>query len=61
MPIVRIDWYAGRTPAQKAEVAEAVTRELARIAECAPAEVEILFNDVPRSDWATGGVLGSAQ
>ena len=38
-----------------------VTREAARILDCPPEVVWIVFNDVGKEDWATGGVLVSEQ
>ena len=57
MPVVTIEWYEGRTAAQKREIAEKVTALLAEVGRTAPEQVWIRFVDSPRSDWAIGGVL----
>ena len=61
MPFIQVNLTAGRSPAQKREFTEAVTREAARILNCPPEVVWIVFNDVAKEDWATGGVLVSEQ
>ncbi|MDG4889917.1 MULTISPECIES: tautomerase family protein [unclassified Mesorhizobium] len=57
MPNVRIEMLAGRSREQKRELAEVFTREMARIANCKPEAVHVVFADVDRSDWAIGGAL----
>ncbi len=57
MPVVHVEWLAGRSREQKEELAEAITREMSRIAGCAPAAIQIVFSDVKKSDWAIGGRL----
>lgn len=57
MPVLRVEMLAGRSRDQKKEMAEVFTREMARIAKCAPEHVQIVFCDVAKADWAVGGVL----
>jgi len=57
VPVVRVEWHAGRSREQKEELAAAITREMSRIAHCAPASIQIVFRDVDRGDWAVGGRL----
>jgi 4-oxalocrotonate tautomerase len=57
MPVVTIDWYEGRTPDQKREIAEGVTRLLAEVGGVAPESVWVRFADSPRADWAIGGEM----
>lgn len=57
MPVLRVEMLAGRSRAQKKEMAEVFTREMARIAGCAPEHIQIVFTDVERADWAVGGRL----
>ncbi|NTA40656.1 tautomerase family protein [Agrobacterium salinitolerans] len=59
MPVIRVDWLSGRSQEQKKEVASVFTRELARIAKCKPDDVQIVFLDVERKDWAVGGVFAA--
>ena len=57
MPVVKIEWLAGRTPQQKAKLADAITRAFVDVAQVQKEQVWIVFEDVPRSDWAMGGKL----
>lgn len=57
MPVVHVEWLSGRSRAQKQEMAQSITREMARIAHCAPEHIQVVFRDVDRADWAVGGVL----
>ncbi len=57
MPVVKVDMLAGRTQQQKNEIAEVFTRELARIAKCELADVQVVINEVGRKNWAVGGVF----
>jgi 4-oxalocrotonate tautomerase len=61
MPFIVIRWVAGRSKAQKAELAEAITEAVERIGKTPRAGVKIVFEDVERDDWADGGVLKSDQ
>ena len=57
MPVVTVDWLEGRTPQQKRELTDALTRAFADIAKVPPDQVWIVFRDVKRSDWAMDGKL----
>ena len=57
MPVVTIEWYEGRSPEQKREIAERLTELLADVGGTAPEEVWIRFVDSARSDWAIGGEI----
>jgi 4-oxalocrotonate tautomerase len=59
MPILRVELFEGRTPAQKRAFAEAATRAACETLGCAPADVEVIFRDVARHDWAVAGRLAS--
>jgi 4-oxalocrotonate tautomerase len=61
MPIVRIEMWPGRTQAQKAELARVITEALVNIAHTTPEATIIIFEDVPRENWAQGGVLAAEQ
>jgi 4-oxalocrotonate tautomerase len=51
--------FPGRSVEQKREFAQAVTREAARILQCEPDAVDIIFADIRKEDWATGGTFWS--
>jgi len=59
MPIVRIEMWPGRTHAQKAELARRITEAVVAVAGTTPEATIIIFEDVPKEDWAVGGVLAS--
>jgi len=57
MPVVTIEWYEGRSPEQKREIAERLTELLVEVGETTREQVWIRFFDSPRSDWAVGGEI----
>ncbi len=59
MPIVRIEMWEGRTHAQKAELARVVTDAMVTIAHTTPEATIIVFEDLSKENWATGGKLAS--
>jgi 4-oxalocrotonate tautomerase len=59
MPTIRIELFEGRSAEQKAVLAKEITDACVRVLGGAPGSVDILFFDIARSDWATGGVLWS--
>ena len=61
MPTIRVELFEGRTPQQKAELAKELTGACVRVLGGHPDSVDILFFDVARQDWATGGVLWSEK
>lgn len=61
MPTIRVELFEGRTPQQKAELAKELTAACVRVLGSSPDSVDILFFDVARQDWATGGVPWSEK
>ena len=59
MPTIRVELFEGRTPEQKAALAREITDACVRVLGGSPGSVDILFYDMKRHDWATGGVLWS--
>jgi 4-oxalocrotonate tautomerase len=59
MPTLRIDMMEGRTAQQKADLARELTDAVVRVLGGSPQSVDILMYDIPRHNWATGGVLWS--
>ena len=57
MPMLSVEWLEGRTPQQKAQLAEALTNAFVEIARVPKDQVWIVFRDVKRSDWAMNGRL----
>jgi 4-oxalocrotonate tautomerase len=57
MPVVTIEWYEGRSPEQKKEIAEKLTDLLVDVGKTERAHVWIRFVDSPKSEWAMGGEI----
>ena len=55
MPIVTIEWYEGRSPEQKKEIAEKLTELMVDVGKTSRDHVWIRFVDSPKSEWAIGG------
>ncbi|MFC1935930.1 4-oxalocrotonate tautomerase family protein [Chloroflexota bacterium] len=61
MPIIRVEMWPGRTHAQKAELARAITDAVVTIAHTTPEATTVVFQEVPKENWAQGGKLASDQ
>lgn len=61
MPTIRVELFEGRTPEQKAELAKELTAACVRVLGGSAESVDVLFFDVARQDWATGGVVWSEK
>ncbi|GMV46343.1 MAG: 4-oxalocrotonate tautomerase [Pseudomonadota bacterium] len=61
MPTLHVELFAGRPPAVKAELARALTDACVAVLGSPADAVQVVFHDVARHDWATGGVLWSAR
>ena len=59
MPIVRVEMWPGRTPAQKAELARRITDAMVSVAHTTPEATIVIFQEVAKEDWAIGGVTVS--
>ncbi len=59
MPIVRVELWTGRTEAQKAKLAEAITDAVVKIAGTTPEATFVVFEDIPKYNWAQAGKLAS--
>lgn len=59
MPIVRVEMWAGRTEAQKKELARVITDAMVSIANTTADATIIVFEDIDRGNWAQGGKLAS--
>jgi 4-oxalocrotonate tautomerase len=61
MPTIRVEMFEGRTPEQKKALAAALTEATVRTLGGSAESVDILFFDIKKQDWATGGVLWSEK
>jgi 4-oxalocrotonate tautomerase len=57
MPVVTIEWYEGRSPEQKKELAEKLTELMVEVGKTQREHVWIRFVDSPKSEWAMGGEI----
>ncbi|MEY3969966.1 MAG: hypothetical protein RL617_979 [Pseudomonadota bacterium] len=57
MPTIRVELFEGRTIDQKRALAKALTEATVQTLGGSPDAVDILFYDIRREDWATGGEL----
>jgi 4-oxalocrotonate tautomerase len=57
MPVVTIEWYEGRSPEQKRELAQKLTDLIVEVGKTEREHVWVRFVDSPKSDWAMGGEL----
>ena len=61
MPIVRVEMWTGRTVAQKKELARVITDAMVNIAHTTADATIIVFDDVPKENWAQSGLLASEE
>ena len=59
MPIIRVSMWKGRTHEPKAELAKALTEAMVRVAKINPEATTILFEEIDKENWASGGTLVS--
>ena len=59
MPVINVQLFEGRTIEQKRAYAKALTDATVQALGIEPGAVDVIFSDVKKSDWATGGVLFS--
>jgi len=59
MPSIHVQLFAGRTVEQKRALAQALTEATVRTLGGSPEAVDVIFTDVQKHDWATGGQLWS--
>lgn len=59
-PIVSIDMLEGKTVEQKRALIEAITNNICEIFQCDRKGVVIIFHDISRDDWGSGGLPKSA-
>lgn len=57
MPSIHVELFEGRTEQQKADLAAKITQACVEVLGGSPDSVDVIYRDVARHDWATGGVL----
>lgn len=61
MPTIRVELFEGRSAEQKRQLAQALTDAAVRTLGGSPDSVDVIFYDIARQDWATGGTLWSER
>jgi len=59
MPTIHVEMFAGRTVEQKRALAAALTEATVKTLGGSADAVDVIFTDVQRHDWASGGRLWS--
>ncbi len=59
MPVIHVEMWAGRTKKQKQELAKAITEAIVKVTDTSPDATIVIFDDVPKENWAQGGTLSS--
>jgi len=60
MPVVIVEMWAGRTQEQKKTIIKGITEVFTKVGTPADA-VHIIINDVPKTNWGTGGKVASEE
>jgi 4-oxalocrotonate tautomerase len=61
MPTIMVKIFEGRSDDTKREYAKALTEASTRVLGCDAGAVDVIFEEVKKSDWATGGVMWSER
>jgi 4-oxalocrotonate tautomerase len=59
MPTIHVELFEGRTLEQKRAFAKALTEAAVQTIGSSAESVDVIFHDVSKQNWATGGVLWS--
>ncbi len=59
MPTLRVELFEGRSADQKRALAKELTEACVRVLGSNPDSVDVIFQDVKKENWASGGVLWS--
>ena len=61
MPVVTIQMWSGRSPAQKKALVRAITDAMVEHAAAKPTNLHVIIQEVPAENWALAGVLGNER
>jgi 4-oxalocrotonate tautomerase len=59
MPTIRVELFEGRSVEMKRALAQEITAACVRVLGGSADGVDVVFCDIARHDWASGGVLWS--
>ena len=57
MPMVHVEMFPGRTREQKINAAREITAAIHRTLGAPPEATDIIFVEIPKAHWASGGKL----
>lgn len=60
MPVIRVSWWSGHTKEERAKVAREITEVFTRL-DIPPQGIHVLFEELPKENWATAGELHSER
>lgn len=55
MPIIRVELSPGRTAEQKTQFMQQVTQLTVDVLKCPTESVDVIFVEIPATEWAHGG------
>jgi len=61
MPLVIVKMLVGRTAEQKRQLAREITEVVSRVAKAPVDQVDVVIEEHPRENWASGGTLYSEK
>jgi 4-oxalocrotonate tautomerase len=61
MPYVQVSWVAGRSAEQKRKIAELITHTLEKEGNARRENIQVVFLDIPATDYVEAGVPVSDQ
>jgi 4-oxalocrotonate tautomerase len=61
MPLIQVQLFEGRSTEMKREYAIAITEAAVKVFGCSAESVDVIYQEVKKSDWATAGKLWSDQ
>lgn len=61
MPIIRVEMLEGRSAEKKAELVEALSRELHRVCGGSLDAIYVVIDEVKKENWGVGGQLLSEK
>ena len=59
MPTIHVELFEGRSVTMKRALAQEITQACVNVLGGSADSVDVVFQEVARHDWATGGVLWS--
>ena len=61
MPVVTVQMWPGRSPAQKRALCKAITDAMVQHADAKPTNLHVIIQEVPKENWGLAGVMGDER